>query len=120
MPGRTIIAKWNGKCRSCGAPIEADKTKVYWVEGAKGVQCVPCSKQHPTPAPPRERPGADKRALPVDVLARELPDRVWCLLNDTPRPGDTPEQLVRDLGLVLVDYALSLRNERDSTSAPEG
>lgn len=119
MPGRLIIAKFSGKCRTCSAPIEADKTKVWYVQGVKGVQCASCSKTSPTPAPPRERPGADKRSLPVDVLAREISGRAISLAKGRPCPDDTPEAVLRDLALVLVDYELVLRNRPLHTSADE-
>lgn len=42
-----IVARWDGRCRSCGKPI-AKGTQVFWRKLIKGVQCVSCANGHTT------------------------------------------------------------------------
>jgi hypothetical protein len=108
-----IECKFAGKCRTCGAPHDKG-ARVWWVSGVKGVRCAECHRTKVDDAAlPRERPGAQNRSLPVDVLARELPDRALLMHRGKPRPGDTPELLLADLVAVLAEYDLRLRPQVD-------
>lgn len=46
--------------------------------------------------------------LPVDVIARELPDRVACYVAGLGYEGEA-DKIVRDLAMVLESYELRLR-----------